>query len=95
MVGWKEQELETELSIKHLKLSIAHFKAYCNLSLVWAKTSSFNISNFNRSFNLVRHQDLREETISFLMLFLPESKRKFSLNCKSYKTWNEGTVVMK
>ena len=31
MIGWKEQELETELSIKHLKLSIAHFKACCNL----------------------------------------------------------------
>ena len=32
MIGWKEQEPETELSIKHLKLSIAHdFKACCNL----------------------------------------------------------------
>ena len=30
-VGWKEQEPETELSIKHPKLSIAHFKACCNL----------------------------------------------------------------
>ena len=26
MIGWKEQEPETELSIKHLKLSIAHCK---------------------------------------------------------------------
>ena len=24
MIGWKEQQPETELSIKHLKLSIAH-----------------------------------------------------------------------
>ena len=31
MISWKEQEQETELSIKHLKLSIAHFKACCNL----------------------------------------------------------------
>ena len=31
IIGWKEQEPETELSIKHLKLSIAHFKACCNL----------------------------------------------------------------
>ena len=32
MIGCKEQEPETELSIKHLKLSIAHyFKACCNL----------------------------------------------------------------
>ena len=30
-VGWKEQGPETELSMKHLKLSIAHFKACCNL----------------------------------------------------------------
>ena len=29
MIGWKEQEPQTELSIKHLKLSIAHFKACC------------------------------------------------------------------
>ena len=32
MIGWKEQEPATELSIKRLKLSIAHyFKACCNL----------------------------------------------------------------
>ena len=31
MIGWKEQELDSELSIKYLKLSIAHyFKACCN-----------------------------------------------------------------
>ena len=30
-IGWKEQEPETELSIKYLKLLLAHFKAYCNL----------------------------------------------------------------
>ena len=46
MTDWKEQEPETELFIKHLKLSIAHyFKACCNLFLIWAKTSSFNISH--------------------------------------------------
>ena len=32
MIGWKEQEPEDELSVKHLKLSIAHYlKACCNL----------------------------------------------------------------
>ena len=32
MIGWKEQEPEAELSVKHLKLSIAHyFEACCNL----------------------------------------------------------------
>ena len=31
MIDWKEQEPETELSIKHLKHSIVHFKACCNL----------------------------------------------------------------
>ena len=32
MIGWKEQEPEAELSVKHLKLSIAHyFKARWNL----------------------------------------------------------------
>ena len=32
MIVWKEQEPEAELSVKHLKLSIAHyFKACCNL----------------------------------------------------------------
>ena len=53
MVSWKEQEPETELSStsnfqsSKLKL-VATF-------LVWAKTSSFNISHFSQSFNLVRH----------------------------------------
>ena len=32
MIGWKEREPKTELSIKHRKLSITHyFKACCNL----------------------------------------------------------------
>ena len=32
MIGWKEQEPETKLSIKHLELSVSHyFKACCNL----------------------------------------------------------------
>ena len=31
MTGWKEQEPETELSIKHLRLSIARTKVCCNL----------------------------------------------------------------
>ena len=66
MIDWKEQEPETELSMKHLKLSVAHyFKACCNFFLVWAKASSFNISHFSRSFNLVRYQDLREKSLSF------------------------------
>ena len=29
MIGWKEQELEAELSVKHLKLSIAHYFKAC------------------------------------------------------------------
>ena len=38
--------------------------------LVWSKTSSFNISHFSRSFNLVGHQDLTGEKPIFLMLYL-------------------------
>ena len=65
MIGLKEQEPEAELSVKHLKLSIAHyFKACCNL-FWYGFTSSFNISHFSRSFNLVRHQDLQEKNRSF------------------------------
>ena len=30
MIGWKEQEPETELSIKHLKLSIVHYFKACS-----------------------------------------------------------------
>ena len=30
MIGWKEQEPETGLSIKHLKLSIAHYFKACS-----------------------------------------------------------------
>ena len=43
MIVWKEQEPETELSVKHLKLSIAHYflKSLLQPFLVWAKTSSF------------------------------------------------------
>ena len=76
MIGWKDQQPETELSIKHLKLSIAHFKACCKLFWYGLKTSSFNVSHFSRSFNLVCEQDLGEESLSFLMLYLPKSKRK-------------------
>ena len=31
MIGWKEQEQETDLSTKHLKLSVAYIKARYNL----------------------------------------------------------------
>ena len=67
MIVWKEQKREAELSVKHLKLSIAHYflKSLLQPFLVWAKTSSFNISHFGRSFNLVRHQDLQEKILSF------------------------------
>ena len=68
MIVWKEQEPETELSVKHLKLSIAHyFKACCNLFWYGLKPVllfSFNISHFSQSFNLVRHQDLQEKSLS-------------------------------
>ena len=37
MIVWKEQEPEAELSIKHLKLSIAHLKANYNLFLYGLK----------------------------------------------------------
>ena len=49
MIIWKEQEPEAELSVKHLKLSIAHYflKSLLQPFLVWAKTSSFNISHFS------------------------------------------------
>ena len=67
MIVWKEQEPEAELSVEHLKLSIAHyfFKSFLQPFLVWAKTSSFNIPHFSRSFNLVRHQDLHEKAYLF------------------------------
>ena len=67
MIVWKEQEPEAELSVKHLKLSIVHYfsKSLLQPFLVWAKTSSFNISHFSRSFNLVRHQDYREKAYLF------------------------------
>ena len=65
MIGWKEQEPEAELSVKHLKLSIAHILKLVATFLVWAKTSSFNITHFSRSFNLGRHQDLQEKSLSF------------------------------
>ena len=45
MIGWKQQEPETELSIKHLKLSIAHFKACCNNFWYGLKPASFNTSH--------------------------------------------------
>ena len=81
MIGWKEQEPEAELSVKHLKLSIAHyFKACCDLFWYGLKPS-FNISHFGRSFNLVRHQDLTGEKPIFFMVCLPKSKRKLGLNC--------------
>ena len=41
------------------------FKSLLQPFLVWPKTSSFNISHFSRSFNLVRHQDLQEKRVSF------------------------------
>ena len=67
MIVWKEQEPEAELSVKHLKLSIDHYviKSLLQPFLVWAKTSSLNISHFSRSFNLVRHQDLQGKSLSF------------------------------
>ena len=68
MIVWKEQEPEAEVSVKHLKLSIAHYflKTFWQPFLVWAKlTSSFNISHFSRSFNLVRHQDVQEKSLLF------------------------------
>ena len=67
MIVWKEQEPEAELSVKQLKLSIAHYflKSLLQPFLVGAKTSSFIISHFSQSFNLVRHQDLQEKSLSF------------------------------
>ena len=69
MIGWKEQEPEAELSVKHLKLSIAHYsKACCNLFWYGLKPALFNISHFSHSFNLVRHQDLKEKSLSFYVV---------------------------
>ena len=67
MIVWKEQEPEAELSVKHLKLAIAHYflKSLLQPFLVWVKTSSFNISHFSRLFNLIRHQDLQEKAYLF------------------------------
>ena len=58
MIGWKEQEPETELSIKHLKLSITVLivlKLVATYFGMWAKTSSFNISQFSRYQDIPPH----------------------------------------
>ena len=70
MIGWKEQEPEAELSVKHLKLSIAHyFKACCNLFWYELKPwPALLVSHFSRSFDLVRHQDLKEKSLSFYVV---------------------------
>ena len=87
MVGWKEQEPETKLSsTSNFQLPILKLVA---TFLVWAKTSSFNISHFCRSFNLVRHYDLQEKNLCFFMLEFPKTKRKFS-----YKAGSEGTIAI-
>ena len=69
MIGWKEQEPETELSIKHLKLSIAHyFKDCCNLFWYGLKPALLISHTFSESFNLVRHQGLREKKPIFYVV---------------------------
>ena len=64
MIDWKEQEPETEIS------STSNFQSpilkLVATFLVCAKTSSFNISHFSRSFDLSRQQDLLEKSLSFL-----------------------------
>ena len=76
MIGWKEQEPEAELSVKHLKLSIAHyFKACCNL--VWHGLKPALLI----SHTLDDHFRLTGEKPIFLMLYIPKSKRKLGLNC--------------
>ena len=42
---WRERTIVRNRTIKHLKFSVAHTKACCNLS--WY--GSFNISRFSRS----------------------------------------------
>ena len=44
MIGLKEREPETELSIKNLKLSIAHFKTCCNLFWYGLKPALLNLT---------------------------------------------------
>ena len=64
MIGWKEQEPEAELSVKHPKLSIAHyFKACCNP--FWYGLKPVLLISHTLVDHLVRHQDLREKSLSF------------------------------
>ena len=66
MIVWKEQEPEAELSVKHLKLSIAHyFKACCNLFWYGLKPVLLISHTLVNHLNLVRCQDLQEESLPF------------------------------
>ena len=78
-IGWKEQEPEIELSVKHLELSIAHNKACCNL--VWhGLNRTLNISQLSRSLLWFVIKDYGRKAYLFMLEF-PKSERKFSLNC--------------
>ena len=77
---WLEITRVRNRTVKHLKLSISNYsKDWCNLLWYWLKHFD-SISHFGRSFNLVRHQDLRRKAY-LLILYLPKSKRKCGLNC--------------
>ena len=66
MIVWKEQEPEAELSVKHLKLSIAHyFKACCNLFWYGLKPVLLISHTLVDHLNLVRRQDLQEKAHLF------------------------------
>ena len=67
MIVWKEQEPEAELSVKHLKLSIAHYflKACSNLFWYGLKPVLLISHTLVDHLNLVRHQDLQEKSLSF------------------------------
>ena len=65
MIVWKEQEPEVELSVKHLKLSIAHyFKACSNLFWYGLKPVLLISHTLVNHLNLVCRQDLQEKSLS-------------------------------
>ena len=69
MIGWKEQEIETELSVKHLKFSIVYyFKASCNLFWYELKPTLLISHTFVDHLifsHLFRHRDLRKKAYLF------------------------------
>ena len=83
MIVWKEQEPEAELSVKHLKLSIAHYFLKSLLQPFWYGLKPFLLISHILVDYLIYSSSSRltGKKPIFLMLYLPKSKRKLGLNC--------------